>query len=226
MKKLFYLIILLFFSSCEKEPKLTLNVCKDGDGNIYKVVTIGTQTWTAENMKTTTYNDGTFITENRDIWNLPNPFYCHVLNDAGNSEILYNWYVVNTGKLCPIGWHVPTDAEFKVLEMFIGITQKDVDTTGWRGTNDEADKLKATHGWAGNYNTGIDLYGFAAVGTGYRFYNGNFEHIGEQTSFWTSTENTQANYPSAWIREINWGKGINRGYTFKTNGFSVRCIKN
>ena len=86
----------------------------DQDGNFYKTVTIGTQTWMAENLRTMKYNDGTnipLVTSGIAWNNLNTGAYCNYNNTTNSDTIatygrLYNWYAVNTGKLAPKGWHV------------------------------------------------------------------------------------------------------------------------
>jgi uncharacterized protein (TIGR02145 family) len=98
----------------------------DKDGNVYHTVTIGTQTWMVENLKTTKYNDGTaipFITDNSAWANLTTPGYCWYNNDSTTYKnmygALYNWYAVSTGNLAPKGWHVATDAEWTTLQNYL-----------------------------------------------------------------------------------------------------------
>ena len=135
----------IVFSSCSKDDpssssstngkttakfnsSISYGTLTDQDGNVYKSVTIGTQTWMAENLRTTKYNDGTDIPNVIDDvkWrNLTTGAYCNLLN-IENSDIIavfgryYNWYAVNTGKLAPKGWHVPTDAEWTKLTTYLG----------------------------------------------------------------------------------------------------------
>ncbi len=105
----------------------TLNTTvKDKDGNTYNTVTIGSQTWMKENLKTTKLRDGTSLPNVTDIntWiNLTTPAYCWYNNDPGSYKsvygALYNWYSVNTALLCPSGWHVPTDAEWHSLIIYL-----------------------------------------------------------------------------------------------------------
>ncbi|MCK5521433.1 MAG: fibrobacter succinogenes major paralogous domain-containing protein, partial [Candidatus Marinimicrobia bacterium] len=113
----------------------------DIDGNTYKVVKIANQIWMAENLKVTKYRDGTVIPDVTDAgaWTgLSTGAYCFYNNDANNAETygaLYNWYAVNGNtidtsrifELAPEGWHVPTDAEWKELEMFLGMSQSTAD---------------------------------------------------------------------------------------------------
>ena len=106
--------------------RMRLLMATDADGNVYHTVTIGTQTWTVENLKTSKYNDGTkipLVTDGTTWGNLTTPGYCWHNNDAATNKAtygaLYNWYAVNTGKLAPSGWHVPTDAEWTTLENYL-----------------------------------------------------------------------------------------------------------
>ena len=108
-------------------PNLTYGSVLDVDGNTYKTIQIGTQLWMAENLKTTKFNDGTLIPEVRGSseWNnLTKPAYCWYDNDSATYRAaygaLYNWYTVNTTKLCPSGWHAPTDTEWNTLLIYLG----------------------------------------------------------------------------------------------------------
>jgi hypothetical protein len=108
------------------KPEITDKI-KDIDGNEYGIVTIGNQIWMAENLRTTKFNDGTPIplVTNHEAWyKLNSPGYCWYDNDEKKYRdvygALYNWYAVNTGKLCPKGWHVPSDAEWTELITFLG----------------------------------------------------------------------------------------------------------
>ena len=95
--------------------------------NEYHTVIIGNQTWMVENLKVTEYNDGTaipLVESNSDWWNRTTAAYSWNENDEAKYKdsygALYNWYAVNTGKLCPAGWHVPTDAEWTELIRYLG----------------------------------------------------------------------------------------------------------
>ncbi len=101
--------------------------CTDKNNNNYTVVKIGNQTWMAENLKTTRFNDGTpipLVSDNTTWSTLSTPGYCWYNNDSVNFKdfggALYNWYAVNTAKLAPPGWHVPTDAEWTTLTNYVG----------------------------------------------------------------------------------------------------------
>jgi len=128
---------------------------------------------------------------------------------------------VETGNLCPTGWHVPTDAEWYAMENYVDPTINDPNAASWRGT-DGGTKLKATSGWySGN---GTDNYGFSALPGGYRNYSdGTFGTAGLSGYWWSSTENDASN---AWTRDMYYFNGsVGRYYDNKRDGFSVRCVR-
>ena len=201
-------------------PNLTYGSVSDNDGNTYKTIQIGTQTWMAENLKTTKYNDGTVIplvTDGTAWAALSTPGYCWYSNDAATYKAtygaLYNWYTVNTGKLCPTGWHVPTDAEWTTLTTYLG------------GESNAGGKLKesGTIHWL-SPNTGANnSSGFTTLPGGYRNYNGSFLGIGGDGYWWSSTE--YATY-IAWYRYMYYYlSNVYRSDFYKLGGFSVRCLK-
>jgi uncharacterized protein (TIGR02145 family) len=200
----------------------------DMDGNTYSTIEIGTQTWIAENLKTTKYNDDSAIplVEDPGAWvELSTPGYCWYNNDVANFKAtcgaLYNWYTVSTGKLCPTGWHVPTDAEWKTLEIYIGMTQSQTDIEGFRGT-DQGIQLKNTSGWNFGGN-GTNTTGFTALPGGYRNYNSSFDGGGYYGGWWSSVANDNN---LAWFRNLNYDiSNVYRGYHNKGYGFSVRCLQ-
>lgn len=192
------------------------NTVTDCDGNVYHTITIGTQTWMVENLKTTKYNDCTVIpnvTDNTAWIDLTTPAYCWYLNDAATNKdtygALYNWYTINTGKLCPIGWHVPTDAEWTTLitylggEAIAGGKLKEIGLTHWHTPNTAADNTS----------------GFTALPGGYRGY----QSIGYHGFWWSFTESDATH---AWLRLIYYDNSTTwRNSETKGFGFSVRCIK-
>lgn len=203
----------------------------DIDGNVYNTVTIGSQVWMVENLKTTHYRDGTAIpnvTDNTAWNNLTTGAYCNYNNTASNATTygrLYNWYAVNnSSKLAPKGWHVPTDAEWKTLEMALGMTQASADSTGWRGTN-ESGKLKetgTTH-WNSPNTSATNSSGFGALPGGYRNYNGTDDNVGDCGYWWSATA-YGATY--AWRRYLFYNNSqVYRSNYYKTYGFSVRCVR-
>jgi uncharacterized protein (TIGR02145 family) len=202
----------------------------DVEGNLYHTIVIGTQVWMSENLKTTKYNDNvtnvTLVTDNATWAALTSEAYCWYGNDeATNKPIygaLYNWYAAAHGDLCPTGWHVPTDAEFKTLEMFLGMTQAQADGYSWRGT-DQGTQLKNTTGWTtGN---GTNTSGFSALPGGYRYYfDGGFASLGTIGYFWSSDQASPTN--GLYRRMDGANAGVFREGAVKAAGKSVRCIKN
>ena len=190
------------------------------DGQQYKTVKIGNQVWMAENLRTTNLNDGRtipLVTDNDKWIGLHTPAYCWYNNDETNYKsiygALYNWYTVNTGKLCPAGWHAPTDAEWTTLETYLG------------GVIVAGDKLKetGTAHWSGHNTRVTNESGFTALPGGYRNHSGAFYGIGNTGNWWSATEGGTTN---AWIWSINYfNSDLNRYNFFKKCGYSVRCIK-
>ncbi|MCX6327448.1 MAG: hypothetical protein NT144_12495 [Bacteroidia bacterium] len=194
---------------------------KDIDGNVYNTVTIGTQVWMKENLKTTKLNDGTTIPNISDyatFITLNTPAFCWYDNNISNRDTygsLYNWYSVATMKLCPIGWHVPSDSEWKTLEMYLGMTQVQSDAEGWRGT-DQGTQLKSTTGWNSGGN-GSNTSGFTALPGGglYAASAGSIGNLG----YWRSSTNRI--YRVLYFSHNQ----VNRYWDGEESGESVRCVK-
>jgi uncharacterized protein (TIGR02145 family) len=192
----------------------------DIDGNAYNKVTIGVQVWMAENLKTTKYNDNTsipLVTDNAAWVALTTSGYCWYNNDAATYKAtygaLYNWYTVNTGKLCPTGWHVPEDAEWTTLITYLG------------GKLVAGGKLKetgTTH-WSSPNTGATNETGFTALPGGNRYFNGTYYSIGGYGGWWGSTEDSTT---YAWSRFMSCDStSVGRSYGSKRGGFSVRCVK-
>jgi uncharacterized protein (TIGR02145 family) len=224
--------ILFFLTACEKkENKVvdtsTVGTVTDVDGNIYGTVKIGSQWWMTENLKVTSYKDGTKITEvlpieNDSIWaKLDSAAFCKTDDRFG---LLYNWYAVSNAKqIAPEGWHIPTDDDWKKLEVEIGMSVAESVKTGWRGTN-EAEKLiiKSSEGWIEPVHFGSNVTGFLALPGGCRVFNGTSNVLSNTAFWWTSTEkNNQAYYRYIDSKQ----KTIFRHYAYKQYGFSIRCVK-
>lgn len=200
---------------------VTYGTLTDQDGNIYKTVTIGTQTWMAENLRTTKYNDGTaipLVTDNIKWEKLTTGGYCNNQNTSNIESIatygrLYNWYAVNTGKLAPKGWHVPTDDELKTLTAFLG------------GGSKAGGKLKETgtlHWMSPNYGATNET-GFTALPGGNRLNTGSFSYFGYSGYLWSTTEKDTSN---AWVTEMIFhDSDVGRDIVSKNGGFSVRCVR-
>ena len=219
--------------------------CADADGNYYTVVTIGAQTWMAENMKTTKYNDSTAIplVTDKTTWWYMNALqgYCWYFNDANTYKnkygALYNWYTVNTGKLAPTGWHVPTDAEWTTLGNYLSTNGYNYD--GSTSGNYYAKSLSSSTYWANFYAAAGDVAadlsannrsGFSALPGGSRFdvfasEGGGFGAalMNGSCAFWSTSEyQTDA----AWYRYLNFdGSSLGRDIGNENAGFSVRCVK-
>jgi len=192
----------------------------DADGNVYHTVTIGTQVWMAENLKTTKYRDGTAIPNvtNAASWvGLTTGAFCWYNNDATTYKNtyggLYNWYAVNTGKLAPTGWHVPTDAEWTTLTTFLG------------GEDVAGSKLKetgTTH-WLSPNAGATNETGFTALPGGYRINDGAYGDFGGSGYWWCSNEGGTSN---PFLRYMTCGfSKVVRSDTSKQYGISVRCVK-
>ena len=196
---------------------LYYSTISDYDGNVYNTVKIGGQIWMAENLKTTKYNNGTdipLVTDNTAWANLTTPAYCWYNNNSSYKDTygaLYNWYTVNTGNLCPSGWHVPSDAEWTTLIDYLGGEPggklKETDTTHWHSPN-----IGATN-----------ESGFTALPGGVRDVSGMFGNIGYYGYWWSATEDGT---DLAWYRDMTYnGSYVARYNTHKKLGFSVRCVR-
>ena len=202
--------------------------CTDGDGNNYPISKIGTQIWMAENLKTTKYNDKTAIpnvTDDSEWAGLTTPAWCWYNNNIGNKNVygaLYNWYVVKTAKLCPSGWHVPTDAEWHQLVLSLDpdavLSQAESEIAG--------NKLKeeGTKHWASPNTGATNESGFTALPGGNRRYDGLFSGPTGNGNWRTASE-----YDSTrvWYRYMFYYSGyVYRNISNKQAGYSVRCIRN
>jgi uncharacterized protein (TIGR02145 family) len=208
------------------------NVLIDIDGNSYNTVTLGTNKWMKENLKTTKYSNGDLIPNpNSSAWSgITSAAWCYYDNNASNNAVygkLYNFYVVeDTKNVCPTGWHVPTDAEWKALEMYLGMTQTQADAELWRGTNQGSILSGTASLWqAGNLknNAQFGTSGFNAIPAGFRYISGVYGYLGLASFFWTSTNTDTSN---ANVRNLDWEHSdVLRYNDFKTGGRSIRCVK-
>jgi len=238
MKKYFILFLLasfLIMLCCNKDStENETSTMTDQDGNVYQTVKIGNQWWMAENLKVTHYRNGNPIprvTSNSAWKDLRTGAYCVYNNNESYAETygyLYNWYAVNDNRnLAPEGWHVPSDEEWKELEMFLGMSQSEADDTGFRGTN-EGSKLAGNASLWDNggleNNSDFGVSGFSALPGGYRdSSNGAFDGIGNDASFWSATE---SNSDYAWYRYLGYYySAVLRRYYDKQDGYSVRLVR-
>lgn len=224
-----YLLITVFIliSGCNKEksvffilnPWVKYGSLTDQDGNTYRTILIGTQTWMVDNLTTTKYNDGTSIPRVTDAtsWsNLSTPACCWQNNDPARKVtygVLYNWYTVNTGKLCPTGWHVPSEVEWDELidylggENIAGGKLKEPDFKHWNSPNTEANNV--THFWA--LPGGDRLNGPDAL----------FDNLGKMGCWWTTA--FIEDLASDRVMYYNSNR-VQKLFSPKKYGLSVRCV--
>ncbi len=193
-------------------------VITDIDGNQYKTTIIGTQTWMAENLRTTKYRNGTPVQKVSDSteWGslTTGPAYCvyNTSTDSITYGVLYNWRAASDA-ICPEGWHLPSDEEWATLAAFLGATSvgggklKETGTAHWQSPNTGASNETD----------------FTALPGGYRSQNSSIRDIGKLGAFWSSTQNTAS---FAWIRYMEYNTGsLERGSNLKGDGLSIRCVK-
>jgi uncharacterized protein (TIGR02145 family) len=217
----------------------TIGTVTDADGNIYRSLKIGNQIWTVENLRATKYNDGTSIpfSTSRASWPDTLPAFCYYNNTSDPISIhkngaLYNWYVVNTKKLAPTDWHVPSNTEWDTLQNYL-ITNG----YNWNGTrtgNYVAKSMAATTDWklsSFEGSIGYDLLmnnisGFSAIPSGFRFGGGDFSGLGENAGWWTATgwktNDVRLPYPNISYSGIQ----LNHGSMYANYGLSIRLVKN
>jgi uncharacterized protein (TIGR02145 family) len=203
----------------------------DIDNNTYSTVSIGSQCWTTTNLKVTKYNDGTLIGDSTnstwgtsvigartgyDVRVVPLSDY------VGTFGYLYNWYAVSdTRKLCPEGWHVPTDSDWNKLVKYIHSV---ADTTGLATQSTSAGTNLKENNALWNPNRGTNTSGFSGLPGGFRDNVGSFFNIRLIALFWSATQNGASN--SAWYRNLYSSSGdVYRGDTIKSFGASVRCLR-
>jgi uncharacterized protein (TIGR02145 family) len=194
---------------------------KDYDGNLYSTVKIGDQVWMAENLKSTHYANGDPIPDGTgkvDISGETEPKYWFAYTDDTNNVStygrLYTWHTITDDRnVCPVGWHVSTDAEWTTLQNYLG------------GSSNAGGKMKetgTTH-WTSPNTGATNESGFTAFPSGYRRRNGDFYGINEYGNWWSATEFT-ATLGWSWALYYN-GVFIARHDSDKKYAFSVRCIK-
>ncbi len=194
---------------------------RDIDNNSYEIVTIGTQVWMAQNLRTTRYNDGTFIplvTDNTEWSTLNTPAYTWYNDDQPPSHVgaMYNYYTVadtNNRNICPIGWHVPTTAEWQILRDSLG------------GQSLAGGKMKQTGlaNW-NNPNTGAtNESGFSGISGGFRAPAGSYSNLGFGGHWWSSSASSETFAIAMRIDHNDTDAHIQN--TQKGFGLSVRCVK-
>lgn len=218
----------------------------DFDGNVYGTVVIGSQTWMAENLKSVHFADGTPIPQvhNHTTWQQMDTtlaFACSwFFGDTtlwNNYGVLYTWAAAMNGAeassyypsgvkgVCPDGWHLPSDVEWKTLEIQLGMGEAESEKIDvFRGTN-EGGKLKDTRElfWSTPNTGATNESGFTAIGSGIRSLNSSYDHLDTRSYYWTTDENLPTH---AMMRELRHNyEAIYRSGFEKKNGMSVRCVK-
>jgi uncharacterized protein (TIGR02145 family) len=197
----------------------------DIDNNSYNTVLIGTQCWTKQNLKVTKYNDGTNIPEitSGGTWAISTgarTVYNHLPGNLSTYGYLYNWYAVDDArKICPAGWHVPSDVEWTSFTNY--------NMSSWLVAGDKlksrGDNVAGTGLWDPT-NTGTDKYGFTALPGGYRYEDGNFYLIKIGAKFWSDAQTSGTNASTLEIAKIF--PYAPSGNKSKATGASVRCLIN
>jgi uncharacterized protein (TIGR02145 family) len=217
---LFFLVVLMALLACCTKSERPPDPVADINGNVYKTVKIGEQIIMAENLRTTKFNDGTeipLIESSKEWGKLTSPGACWYNEEEDSTRkifgALYNGYTLDSGKLCPVGWHIPTLEDFNTLREFLGDTLKAGGMLKDRGTDH----------WLVPNKGADNSTGFSADGSGIRYFEGSFTARSSYTAFWSSTSNGNNNL---WYLSLYYGDGVVRmGNISKKHGFSVRCIK-
>ncbi|MEI6696674.1 MAG: fibrobacter succinogenes major paralogous domain-containing protein [Bacteroidota bacterium] len=195
-------------------PNLTYGTMIDIDSNHYKTITIGTQTWMAENLKVSRYRNGEVIqkTANQSTWRiLTAGAYCNYNNDNFNTVSygnLYNYYAIaDPRKICPLGWHLPSDNEWSTLTNYLG--------------SFAGQKLKesgSAHWNTEYYVNGTNESGFTALPGGYRNSNGDYLKISLYGNWWSSSSPTYLTLDA-------FSNFAHFFTAYENDGISVRCLK-
>lgn len=232
-------VVLIYGASCGKDnpptpdnplngkttavfnPDKTYGTVTDIDGNVYKTIVIGNQTWMAENLRTTHYQNGDAIpnvTDNTTWKDLTTGAYCNYNNTTNLDTIatyghLYNWYAVaDSRNLAPKGWHVPTISDWDRLidylggDTIAGYKMKEVGDLHW-GSPNESDNSS----------------GFTALPGGWRYLSKNTNKMAFYSDYWAMPEYNTASAPFLFL--FSWNSFMYRDINFKVNGYSVRCLK-
>ena len=218
---------------------VTFVPCIDPDGKSYAVVKEGTQTWMAENLAylpaVSASQTGSDSVRHYYVYGYEDT----VVNAAKNTEnysrygVLYNWPAAmneggksksvqrNIQDVCPAGWHMPYDEDWKILETYLGMSQLEADSLYLRSSGEVGKKMKSSTGW-NNAGNGSNASGFTVLPGGYRNLHGGFIREGDYALFWSATLSDTA----VWYRSLNFNDtGVFRFNTLKSHGLSIRCIR-
>jgi uncharacterized protein (TIGR02145 family) len=245
-------LLLLFYGCSQDNPIEPVEngyekgMVTDIGNNIYETVKIGELWWMAENLRVTRYRNGDEMPTGLDngVWGdttsgafavYPHGLVDHIDSDEEMLEAygaLYNWHAVADERgLCPEGWRVPADVEWKLLEMYLGVSQQAVEKTGWR-ENDEGGKLKSTRTiplihptWESPNLGATNETGWSGLPGGYRDYSGEFGYLGTFGRWWSSSEHVPGGDYVVFRSLGSNYSGISRFVALKQHGFSVRCVR-
>jgi uncharacterized protein (TIGR02145 family) len=201
------------------------------DGYDYATVEIGTQCWFSENLRSEHYLNGDLIPSGLSDFQWSNTsagaqaYHSNSASNLATYGRLYNWYAVDDARgLCPSGWHVPSDDEWKTMEMHLGMSASDANSTSWRSSGSVGGKLKeaGTAHW-NSPNTGANnSSGFTGLGHGLRSSSGGFSNLLSYGAFWSSSPSGG----DAWTRALdsNFADVYRNNYATQRYGFAVRCV--
>ena len=220
------LILLLFYFGNDNKVELSDKVI-DIDGNNYSIDTIGKQTWMKENLNVSKFRNGDLIPEAKtaEEWKKAGdngePAWCYYENNAANGKKygkLYNWYaVIDARGLAPEGYHVPSDKEWSTLINFLG------------GKDNACQKMKSVKGWSENMigdGNGTNESGFDGLPGGCRYGFGDYDgSVGYDGNWWSSTSIEDELDVSSWGRTLSNEYEVRRLENDKSNGLSVRCLR-
>jgi uncharacterized protein (TIGR02145 family) len=232
----------LSFTTTQPTFTCGTSTISDFDGNTYNTVQIGNQCWMKQNLATTHYANGAALVDGTSAGNISGNYttkywfvYNNQLSNKATYGLLYTWAGATNGVsgsanpsgvqgACPNGWHLPSDNEWKQMEMFLGMTLAQADATGWRGT-DQGGKLKeaGTSHWYSPNTGATNSSGFQALPGGYRDYIGSFTNLGHFGYWWPATESSSS---YAWYRFLGSNSAnVGRYLYTKDLGLSVRCVR-
>jgi len=206
----------------------------DIDGNSYRTITIGSQTWMRENLRTSRYNDGTAIPELtlEAQWTNSTPGWCWYQNDPFKNPDygkLYNWYALSpttngNKNVCPEGWHVPTDLELTDLLDTLDPADVNPNHTNVQSTV-AGGKMKhvGNEYWIDQHILDSNESGFTQLPSGFRSNVGPFFNIGTAAYLWSVDEDSEFQAWSRWISTTQ--PSVSRSATNKRHGLAVRCLK-
>ncbi|WOT06867.1 fibrobacter succinogenes major paralogous domain-containing protein [Shewanella youngdeokensis] len=221
--KILTLIMGLFMFTTANTSANNTDTVQDSDGNIYRTVQIGEQVWLAENLRTTTFQTGSKV----NTGYIPDDDASLLLRYGR----LYDWHdVADQRNICPVGWRVASDDDWKALETAIGISDKEVNEEGWRGKNDIAITLKAEQPntfFKRFKQAEVNTTHFSATPAGVKLGNWYITQ-GMYSEFWTSSTATDKKAYARTLAYAWWNshKGeIRRAKLQKSHMFSVRCVK-